>query len=318
MWTSHHDHVFEQDKPTANERRTLVVVLLTAATMVVEVTAGLSYGSMALLADGLHMASHAVALGIAVFAYRYARKHAMSAEFSFGTGKVNALAGYSGAVLLGVFALGMAAESLERFVHPVAIAIDQALAVAVLGLIINGVSVFVLGVEGGHEQDEDAHGHGHGHHHDHNFRSAYFHVLADALTSVLAIAALLAARFFGLTWLDPVMGIVGAVLVARWSVGLLRQSGQVLLDKQAPGQVLERVRSSLEAEGDARVVDLHVWSIGPGRRAAIVALETNAPCALDAYRAPAARSRREAPHHRSGASRVACAARRLPRRTNKI
>ena len=152
-----------------------------------------------------------------------------------------------------------------------------------LGLVINGASILVLGVEGGHGHDKEAHGHGH--HHDHNFRSAYLHVLADALTSVLAIAALSAARFFGLTWLDPMMGVVGALLVARWSLELLRQSGTVLLDKQAPGQVLERVRRALEAEGDARVVDLHVWSIGPGRRAAIIALETRAPCALDAYRA---------------------------------
>jgi len=293
-WTGDHDHVFDQDKPTANERRTVIVVILTAVTMVVEIAAGLVYGSMALLADGLHMASHAVALGIAAFAYRYARKHAADAGFSFGTGKVNALAGYSGAILLGVFALGMAAESVDRFIHPVAIAIDQALVVAVLGLVVNGASVAILGLEGhhsdGHHHHDDEHhrqsrGDAHHHGHDHNFRSAYFHVLADALTSVLAIAALLAARFVGLTWLDPLMGVVGAVLVARWSIGLLRQSGQVLLDRQAPEPVLRRIRDAFEAQGATRVLDLHVWSIGPGKQAAIVALEAASPRSLEEYRA---------------------------------
>jgi cation diffusion facilitator family transporter len=284
-WLSKHDHVFDQDQPTTNEKRTLVVVAITAITMVVEIAAGLVYGSMALLADGLHMASHAVALGIAAFAYRYARKHAADPRFSFGTGKINALAGYSGAVLLGVFAIGMAGESIERFVNPVEIAINQALVVAVLGLLINGASVFILGIkEHEHDHGHSDHGEHDDHHHDHNLRSAYFHVVADALTSLLAIGALLAAKFFGQTWLDPLMGVVGAILVARWSVGLLRQSGRVLLDRQAPQTVLDDIRMKLESLPDTSVADLHVWSIGTGKRAAIIAVEAEQPRELDFYR----------------------------------
>ncbi len=278
MGDREHDHVFGQDQPVAAEGRTLVVVALTAITMVVEIAAGLLFGSMALLADGLHMASHAAALGIAAFAYRYARRHAADRRYSFGTGKVNALAGYSGAVLLCVFALGMAGESVERFVHPVEIAVDQALLVAVLGLLVNGASAAILGRRG--------HGRsGHEHHHDHNLRAAYLHVIADALTSVLAIAALLAAKHLGWTWLDPAMGIVGAVLVVSWSLGLLRGSSRVLLDRQAGEADLAAVRAAVEADPGTRVVDLHVWTIGPGRRAAILCIEAEAPRDADAYRA---------------------------------
>lgn len=280
-----HSHVFGQDRPTGNERRTLIVVVITAVTMLVEVAAGLAYGSMALLADGLHMASHAVALGIAAFAYRYARQHAADPRFSFGTGKVNALAGYSGAVLLGVFALVMASESIERFFNPVEIAINQALVVAVLGLLVNGISVFILGVKDHGHDHHDSIEHDH-HHHDHNLRSAYFHVLADALTSLLAIGALLSAMFFGQIWLDPLMGVVGAVLVARWSLGLLRQSGSVLLDRQASQDQLEKIRTRLDELPDTAVVDLHVWSIGGGNWAAIIALEANCPRDPSYYRAP--------------------------------
>ena len=264
----------------AAEVRTLIVVALTAVTMVVEIAAGLIFGSMALLADGLHMASHAVALGIAAFAYRYARRHAADPRFSFGTGKINSLAGYSGAVLLLVFSVVMAAESVERFFRPVEIAVDQALLVAILGLVVNGASAAILGF------GRKEHGRGHdGHHHDHNLRAAYLHVIADALTSVLAIAALLSAKHLGLNWLDPAMGIVGALLVARWSVGLLRVSGRVLLDRQAEAAVIESVRSALEAVPGTRVVDLHVWVIGPRSSAVIVSIEAEEPREPDAYRA---------------------------------
>lgn len=280
-WSNQHDHVFDLDKSTGNERRTLLVVVLTTVTMVVEIAAGLVYGSMALLADGLHMASHAVALGIAAFAYSYTRKHAADPRFSFGTGKINALAGYSGAVLLGVFALGMAGESIERFLNPVDIVINQALVVAVLGLLINGASVVILGVKG---KENDQHANHHSHHHDHNLRSAYFHVLADALTSLLAIGALLAAKLFGQTWLDPLMGIVGAILVARWSLGLMRQSGNVLLDRQAPQTILDNIRTEVEKIPGTTVTDLHVWEIGPGIRAAIIAINTEHPRDLAFYR----------------------------------
>jgi len=286
-WTSNHDHVFGQDVTTANELKTTVVVVLTVVTMAVEIGAGMAYGSMALLADGLHMSSHALALGIAVFAYRYARRYAADPRYSFGTGKVNALAGYSGAVLLGLFVLGMAGESLARLVAPVAIAIDQALLVAVLGLVVNGASAAILGVhsdDDDHEHDDRDHDDHHHHHHDHNLRSAYLHVVADALTSVLAIVALLVAKYHDQLWLDPVMGLVGAVLVARWSVGLLRDTARVLLDRQAPRAVVDAVRTAIETDGDAAVVDSHVWSIGPGKLSAIVAIEADDPRDLTEYR----------------------------------
>ena len=219
-------HTFGQEQRRPGEARTLIVVILTAATMVLEIAAGMAYGSMALLADGLHMASHAAALGISMFAYVYARRHASDQRFSFGTGKVNSLAGFTGAILLAVFALAMAWESVDRLIAPVAIAFDQAILVAVLGLLVNGISVAILGH--GHEDELHDRGQHHGHdppghagRHDHNLRAAYLHVLADALTSVLAIAALVSAKYFGLLWLDPAMGIVGAALIARWSIGLV-------------------------------------------------------------------------------------------------
>ncbi len=211
-----HQHTFGQDLKRPGEFRTLVVIAITASMMVVEIAAGLAFGSMALLADGLHMGSHAVALGISAFAYVYARRHAHNERYSFGTGKVNTLGGYTGAILLAVFASMMAFESVVRLFNPVEIAFNQAIFVAVLGLIVNGASVFILDVGHDHEHDH----HGHDHHHDHNLKSAYLHVLADALTSLLAIFALLIGKYFGAVWMDPVMGIVGAILVARWSIGL--------------------------------------------------------------------------------------------------
>lgn len=288
MTPINHDHVFGQDQPRAGERRTVIVIALTAVTMVVEIAAGLAFGSMALLADGLHMASHTAALGLAAFAYVYARKRARDPRFSFGTGKVNALSGFAGAVVLAGFALVMLVESIGRFLAPVPIVFDQAILVAVAGFLVNAVSMVVLG---GHHHDHDhkdhhAHDHGpdHHHHEDHNLRSAYLHVLADALTSVLAIFALLAGKYFGAVWLDPVMGVLGAGLVIRWAWGLLRQSGKVLLDWQAPEPVLAAVTEALEQDGRIRIRDLHVWSIGPGYYAAEVALETADPEDPDHYR----------------------------------
>ncbi len=270
QWT--HSHVFGQDRKRPGEIRTLLVIVLTAATMVLEITTGLLFGSMALLADGLHMASHTVALGIAAFAYRYARRHAGNPRFSFGTGKVNALGGFTGATLLAVFSAVMAWESVVRLLEPVTIAFDQAIAVAVIGLVVNGVSVLVLGADH-HDHAHDHHHHHHGH--DHNLRAAYLHVLADALTSLLAIFALLAGKYFGLAWMDPLMGIVGAVLVARWSIGLLRDSSATLLDHQAPQRLCEQVVASVEAHGHDRISDLHLWSVGPGTYAAEIALVTH-------------------------------------------
>ncbi len=283
-----HSHHFGQDRRRPGEGRTVAVVLITSVTMVVEVAAGLLFGSMALLADGLHMGSHAVALGIAVFAYVYARRHARDPRFNFGTGKVNALGGFAGAVLLALFAVMMAWESVARLFSPVAIAFDKALLVACVGLVVNGVSVVILGNgDGGHH---DGHGHApHGvgheeHRHDHNLRSAYFHVLADALTSVLAILALLSGMFLGWTWMDPLMGVVGAVLVAAWSGGLLVSASQVLLDMQAPEAVRSAVRQCLENDGETVVTDLHLWSIGPELRAAAITLVAKTPRTPEYYR----------------------------------
>jgi cation diffusion facilitator family transporter len=270
-----HEHHFGQDEPKAGEARTKVVVILTAVTMVVEVMAGLAYGSMALLADGLHMASHASALGLALIAYVYARRHALDERFSFGTGKVNSLAGFASAVVLALFALMMAGESVHRFLDPVPIAFDQAIVVAVLGLLVNGVSVIIL-------KDRHAHGHHaeHVHEHDHNLRAAHLHVLADALTSLLAIFALMAAKHFGAVWMDPAMGVVGGALVTAWAWGLVKDTGAVLLDRQASSDVIRTFRESIEAGGRFQVVDLHVWSIGPGYRAAIVSVQATHPCQI--------------------------------------
>ena len=267
-----HEHHFGQSEPRAGEARTRIVVFLTAATMVVEIVAGLAYGSMALLADGLHMASHASALGLALIAYVYARLHARDGRFSFGTGKVNSLAGFASAVVLALFALMMAGESIHRFLEPVPIAFNEAIIVAFLGLVVNGLSVVIL-------RDHHDHGHHHSaHDHDHNLRAAHLHVVADALTSLLAIFALLAAKHFGAVWMDPAMGIVGGTLVAFWAWGLVKETGAVLLDRQAPAGITTVIEDAIESGGRFRVADLHLWSIGPGYRAAVVSVATPKPC----------------------------------------
>lgn len=282
-----HDHVFSQDVRKSGESRTLIVIAITAVMMTVELIAGVLYGSMALLADGLHMGSHAAALSITAFAYIYARRNAGNSQYSFGTGKVNALGGFTGAVLLAIFALIMAVESIVRLLNPVEIVFNQAIFVAVLGLIVNGVSVFILG---GHDHEHDHHHH-HEHgseehqHHDHNLKAAYLHVMADALTSVLAIIALLAAKYFGYIWMDPVMGIVGAALVARWSFGLLGSTSGILLDRQAPESLQQKLRGVLEADEDTRITDLHLWSIGPDIYSAQIALVGHNPLSASEYKA---------------------------------
>lgn len=275
-----HDHVFLGSAHDRNARRTLWVVVLTGVMMVAEIAAGYWSGSMALLADGFHMATHAGALGIAAAAYAYARRHATSRRYSFGTGKVGDLAGFASALILAMIALGIGAESIRRLFEPTSVAFGEATIVAVVGLVVNLASAALLG--GGHHHHGHGHGHAHTHDHDHdhhdhhhgggqdnNLRSAYMHVLADALTSVLAILALLAGWFLGWTWLDPVMGIVGAVVIARWSWGLMRDTAAILLDT-TDDHVAEEVRELVETPGDARVTDLHVWRIGPEAHAAIV------------------------------------------------
>jgi cation diffusion facilitator family transporter len=282
-----HDHIFGQDKVRPGERRTLWVIFITATMMVVEITAGLAYSSMALLADGLHMGSHTAALGITTIAYVYTRRCAADSRFCFGTGKVNAFAGYTSAVLLALFALLMAWESVNRLFNPVEIAFNQAIVVAVLGLVVNGASMIMLG---GHHHDSDHdHQHTDSHHHshthaDHNLRAAYLHVLADALTSLLAIFALLTGKYLGLNWMDPAMGIVGAILVARWSLGLIRNTSGVLLDHQAPGVMLEQTRAAIESVDDNRITDLHIWSIGPGIYSATIAVVSHTPRPPEHYK----------------------------------
>jgi cation diffusion facilitator family transporter len=286
-----HDHTFGQDRRRPGERKTQLVIAITTTMMVVEIAAGVLFGSMALLADGLHMASHAVALGINAYAYAYARRHAHDSSYSFGTGKVNTLGGFTGAVLLAVFALLMASESVQRLVTPVAIAFDQAILVAVVGLVVNGVSMLILGSSHPHEHDhhDDDHDHDaehHAHaHSDHNLLAAYLHVLADALTSLLAIVALLAAKYFGLTWMDPVMGLVGAVLVARWSWGLLKTTSAVLLDRSAAPSICAAVRARIESVDGTRVVDLHVWCIGLSLYAVEATVVTPQPQSPEHYKA---------------------------------
>lgn len=276
-----HDHVFHQDQKRAGERRTFFVVAMTAVMMVVEIAAGLAFGSMALLADGLHMASHTAALGIALVAYIVSRRLASDHRFAFGVGKINSLAGFASAVLLLGFAFAMVTESTDRLINPLSIAFDKALIVAALGLVVNGASAWIL-MSTPHEHGA---GHGHSHQrHDHNLRAAYLHVLADALTSVLAIVALLAGKYFGAGWLDPAMGIVGAALVARWSIGLIRESSRVLLDQQADDGHVNALRKSIENASSDRITDLHLWCIGHEIYAAEIAIASDNPKPSDHYR----------------------------------
>lgn len=279
-----HEHVFLSRSHDENTRRTLTVVLLTAVMMVGEIVAGWLTGSMALLADGFHMATHAGALGVAAGAYAFAKRHARNPRFTFGTGKVGDLAGFSSALLLGVVALAIAVESILRIMEPRHVAFGSAILVAVIGLAVNLVSALLLGQ--GHHHHDHHHDHGHDgvHHHDdhrphgplghegdNNLRAAYLHVLADALTSVLAIVALLAGRSLGWLWLDPAVGILGAIVIARWSWQLMRDSALVLLDATDP-ELEEEVRAHVEGAGDARITDLHLWRIGPEAHAAIVSI----------------------------------------------
>ncbi len=267
-----HDHVFLGTRHDENARRTLWVVGLTAIMMIGEIAAGMVFNSMALLADGFHMATHAGALGVAAAAYAYARRHAHGRRYSFGTGKVGDLAGFASALVLGLVAFGIAGESVARLFDPRPVAFMEATAIAVLGLLVNIGSAALLGGHGHsheHHHHDEEHGHGHGHGHDNNLRSAYLHVLADALTSVLAIAALLGGRYLGWIWLDPAMGIVGALVIASWSWSLMRDTSAVLLDA-SDAELEAEIRQQVEGPGDARIADLHVWRVGPGAHAAIV------------------------------------------------
>lgn len=276
-----HDHVFLGASHDENARRTLWVVALTFVMMIGEIAAGYITGSMALLADGFHMATHAGALGIAAAAYGFARRNANNARYSFGTGKVGDLAGFASAMVLGLVAIGIAGESVYRLFQPTTVAFTEATVIAVVGLAVNIASAFLLAGDHGHHGH--SHEHGHHHHHDNNLRSAYVHVLADALTSVLAIAALLAGRYLGWVWLDPVMGIVGAIVIAKWAVALMRDSAAVLLDV-TDTHVADEIRERLESSDDVRISDLHVWQVGPQARAAIVSVVAAANVSADTIR----------------------------------
>jgi cation diffusion facilitator family transporter len=277
-WT--HRHEFLGAKHAENERRTWLVVGLTATMMVAEIIGGTIYGSMALVADGWHMSTHAGALAAAAMAYRYARSHSQDSRFSFGTGKLGELTGYSSALILALIALLIGYESAERLVNPVAIGFDQATLIAVIGLAVNLASAWLLRDEQEHHDDH----HDHGQHHDHNLRAAYLHVLADAITSVLAILALLAGRLLGWVWMDPMMGVVGALVIAHWSLGLIRSSGAALLDMVPNAGLATEIKQRLEV-GTDRVSDLHIWRLGPGHAGVIAAVVTDHPQAPDSYKA---------------------------------
>jgi cation diffusion facilitator family transporter len=283
-----HSHVFLGAGHDRHERRTWLVVALTAAMMVAEIVGGTLFRSMAVVADGWHMSTHAGALAIAALAYRFARRHARDPRFAFGTGKVGELAAFSSALLLALIALLVGYEAAQRLYAPVSINFTQATWLAVGGLVINLASAWLLADDHHHHDeahehhDEHQHVHG-GHHHDTNLRAAYVHVLADAMTSVLAIVALLAGRFYGWVWLDPVMALVGVCVILSWSYGLLRSAGAVLLDMQPHRKLPGRIRTALEVGGD-RVSDLHLWRLGPGHFGLIVAVVSDHPAEPAAYK----------------------------------
>jgi cation diffusion facilitator family transporter len=264
IWTR--DHVFLGHGHSSAETRAKWAAIITALFMVVEITCGLAYHSMALLADGAHMATHVGALGLAAGAYWLARRHAGSGRFTFGSGKFGDLAAFSSAIILGVTALAVAVESIQRIVNPAAVQYGNALLIACIGLAVNLISAVIL--KGNHSHAHGEHSHGH----DNNMRAAYVHVLADAATSVLAIVALACGYYFGLGILDPVSGLVGAFVIASWSYGLIRDSAMVLLDADADPEMSREIRETLESELGARIADLHLWRLGPGHRGLIVSL----------------------------------------------
>lgn len=276
-----HDHDFAVFNKKG-ERRTKLVLVLTFLTMVLEITAGFLSGSMALLADGWHMSTHVAAFMITLFAYRYSRVHAKDEIYAFSTGKVGVLGGFTSSIILGLVALTMLVESGVRIINPHVIFYDEAIVVAGFGLFINFVSALLLN---DHHHHKHVDGHDHQHHHDHNLKAAYMHVLADALTSVLAIIALVLAKYYGWQWLDPVMGIVGAIIIARWSYSIMQETSPVLLDESIDLKYKSAIKEQLENDADNRIADLHVWRVGPNHFAAIISLVSHNPKTPEYYKA---------------------------------
>jgi len=294
MSTAIHSHVFLGEGHDKNERRTWAVIVLCAVMMVAEIVGGLLFGSIALVADGLHMSTHAGALLLAALAYRYARRHADDPRFSFGTGKFGDLAGFSSAIVLLMIAILIGYEAVARLIAPVPISFNEAIPIAALGLIVNIVSALLLSGgdhDHGHSYDhshsnDHSHSHEHAHgtaHRDNNMRAAVVHVLADAVVSVLVIAGLLLGRTFGWLFMDPLAGLVGAAVIASWSYGLIRDTGAILLDMNPDRGMAERVRATIERDGD-RLEDLHLWRLGPGHLGAILSVVTTKPRDAGHYR----------------------------------
>ncbi|TMX39129.1 cation transporter [Vibrio rotiferianus] len=284
MAVSQHSHDFVSHNQKG-EKRTLYVLILTVTTMVVEIAAGTMFGSMALLADGWHMGTHAAAFCITLFAYRYAKQNANNDRFSFGTGKVSVLGGFTSAIALGIVALMMMVESIHRLFNPESIQFNEAIMVAVIGLVVNLASMLLLQDHHHHghdHHDHHSHDHEHEHHHDHNLTAAYFHVLADTLTSLLAIVALIVGKFYGWVWLDAMMGIVGAVVIGKWTLGLMKQTAPVLLDESINKSYQDEITETLAPY--AEIVDLHIWKVSGHHYSAAIALKNHSDKTLDEFK----------------------------------
>jgi cation diffusion facilitator family transporter len=282
--TWQHEHNFSGDTSSA-EKRTLRVVVLTGAMMLVEIVAGYFFHSMALVADGWHMGTHVAAFVLAAVAYSYGRRHARDAQFTFGTGKVGVLGGFTSAIVLSLVAVLIAVDSIHRLLVPQAIHFREAIIIAVVGLFVNLLSAFMLKDAPHHHHGHD-HAHAHAHHHDLNLKAAYIHVLADTFTALGAVVALTAGYFLNWVWLDAAMGLVGTIVILSWAWTLLRDSGSILLDRvPASSDLPVVIREGIESDGDSKIADLHIWQVGAGKFAAIIALVAHHPRTPDEYRA---------------------------------
>lgn len=273
-WVKNHEFALPDH---SGEKKIRYVILITAVMMVAEIISGIAFGSMSLLADGWHMGTHVLALGVAFFAYQYARKHAKNPAFAFGTGKTGVLGGFASAVMLGFAAILIGFESAEKFLDPEQIKFNEAMAVAAIGLAVNLASAVLLHQGHGHNDhyDDDHSDHNHGHSHDHNLKAAYFHVAADALTSLTAIFALAAGKFLGWTWLDPFMGVVGSLVILKWSHGLVKDTSGLLLDYNENMNLVHEVEKLMVSDGETRVLDLHLWRINPAQYAAVLTVSSD-------------------------------------------